>query len=195
MWRLVILMAAVGMMFLTTGCQSLFVSKQSVTECQWTNWDQVNFAFKQIVPNHTTAKQLRVMGFDPRVTPNIKIMPYVDIIPLFMPNPNIRIEDLPLGVQVYVESKQNKRAYMVELENVQDKRHGNLLLDMFGFKRETHESGWRFKGLILIKDDTVVYTLSSGEPDISCEDADVRPLGPFQDLSDSALHVISAAAH
>jgi len=80
------------------------------------------------------------------------------------------------------------------LEDVREKRHGNLLLDVFGFKRLTHQSGWRFKGLILIKDNVVVYTLASGEPDISHEDANIKPLGPFQDLDDVVLHA-AASAH
>ncbi len=186
---------AIVLMLLTTGCQSLFISKRTSTECQWTNWDQVNIAFDSIVPNHTTVQDLKYMGFDPKVQPNIKIMPYVDVVPIFMPNPNIHLCDLPTGVQVYIEARQNNLAYCMELQNVLDKRHGNLALDVFGFKRLSHESGWRFKGLILIKNGVVVYTLSSGEPQISSDDDNFRPLGPFQDLSDSALHLISSAVH
>ena len=180
------------LLLLTTGCQSLFSSHQSATVSLWTNWDQINLAFNEIKPNKTTRKELSRMGFDPNITPNIKIMPYVDIVPIFMPNPNIRIDDLPVGVRVYVTAKQDRMAYLVELENVNDKRHGNLLLDVLGFKRLTHQSGWRFKGLILLKDNVVVYTLASGEPDISHEDAAIKPLGPFQDMSDTLLHACTA---
>jgi hypothetical protein len=70
----------------------------------------------------------------------------------------------------------------VELQDIQDKRHGSLILDIFGFKRKTHESGWRFKGLILIKDELVVYKLSSGEPLVSREEKKLKPLGPLQEL-------------
>lgn len=189
--RAVIVIAMGAAMLLTTGCQSLFISRQSTTITQWTNWDQVNVAFNKITPNHTTIKELRKMGFDPDVTPNIKLMPYVDIMPIFMPNPNIHKEDLPIGVRVYVEAKKGNQAYLVELENVKEKRHGNLFLDVFSFKRLTHQSGWRFKGLILIKDDTVVYTLSSGEPDISREDTSIRPLGPFQEMDGCAGSILS----
>jgi hypothetical protein len=185
------LILVAGAMLLTTGCQSMFISRQSTTVTRWTNWDQINLAFNNITPNHTTIKELRKMGFDPDVTPNIKLMPYIDIVPLFMPNPNIHKEDLPIGVRVYVEAKKGNQAYLVELENVKDKRHGNLLLDVFSFKRLTHQSGWRFKGLILIKDDTVVYTLSSGEPDISREDTSIRPLGPFQEMDGCAGSILS----
>ncbi|HEV2327685.1 MAG TPA: hypothetical protein VGY56_02725 [Verrucomicrobiae bacterium] len=188
--RIAILVALPALLMLTTGCQSLFVSNHTATQSPWTNWDQVNIAFNRIVPNHTTVTDLKRMKFDPSVTPNICIMPYVDIVPIFMPNPNITIADLPIGVQVYVESKTNNCAYQVQLEDVREKRHGNLLLDVFGFKRLTHHSGWRFRGLILIKNNVVVYTLSSGEPNISAEDSNLKPLGPFQDLQDSAGHII-----
>jgi len=185
-----VLAAGLGLMILTTGCQSLFVNNQSATQSRWTNWDDVTMAFNQIVPDKTTVKDLRKMGFDPNITPNIKIMPYVDVVPLFIPNSSIRMEDLPVGVRVYVQAKQRDSAYLVELENVREKRHGNLILDIFGFKRQTHQSGWRFKGLILIQNERVVYTLSSGEPNISTEDSKIRPLGPFQELDGCAGSII-----
>jgi hypothetical protein len=191
--RIAILAVLVALLSLATGCQSLFSSNRTATQSPWTNWDQVNIAFNHIIPNHTTLSDLQSMGFDPNVTPNIKIMPYVDIVPIFMPNPNIHIGDLPIGVRIYVEAMTNNCAYMVELQDVQEKRHGNLMLDVFGFKRLTHQSGWRFKGLILIKDSVVVYTLSSGEPDISSEDSIIKPLGPFQNLDDCAGRILSLA--
>jgi hypothetical protein len=177
----------------TTGCESLFMSNRTATQSPWTNWDQITIAFNSIVPNRTTLSDLQRMGFDPGVTPNICIMPFVDIVPIFMPNPNIHMEDLPIGVQVYVEAKTNNCAYRVDLQDVRQKRHGNILLDVFGFKRLTHQSGWRFRGLILIKNSVVVYTLSSGQPNISSEESIVKPLGPFQDMQDSAGRILSLA--
>lgn len=164
-----------------------------MTQSPWTNWDQVTIAFNRIAPNQTTVTDLKRMGFDPNVTPNISIMPYVDIVPIFMPNPNIHVCDLPIGVQVYVESKTNNCAYRVILEDVKEKRHGNIILDVFGFKRLTHHSGWRFRGLILIKDNVVVYTISSGEPNISTDESNIKPLGPFQNLDDCAGRIIGLA--
>src|ERR1700722_16729288 len=96
-------LVSVLFLLLTTGCQSLFLSKDSATVSAWTNWNQVTIAFNKINPNHTTVKELNNMGFNPLTTPNIKIMPYVDIIPVFMPNPNIHYRDLPIGVKLYVE--------------------------------------------------------------------------------------------
>lgn len=191
--KAVMAMVVLGVAFLTTGCQSLFVSNQTTTLCRWKTWGDMTTAFDKIQPQKTTLGDLENLGFDPAVTPNIKIMPYIDIVPMFMPNPNIHLKDLPVGVQLYVESKQGNCAYLVEIENVHEKRHGNIFLDVFSFKRQTHQSGWRFRGLILIKDDKVVYTLSSGEPDISTENCKVRPLGPFQELDGCAGSIIGLA--
>jgi len=191
--RIAMALVLLSLLTMTTGCANLFMSNRSVTQAPWTNWDQVNIAFNSITPNHTTIKELRHMGFDPAVTPNITIMPYIDIVPIFMPNPNIHMCDLPIGVQIYIQSATNNCAYRVILQDVMQKRHGNLLLDIFGFKRLTHQSGWRFRGLILIKNNVVVYTLSSGEPNISSDESVIKPLGPFQDMQDSAGRILSLA--
>jgi hypothetical protein len=53
---------------------------------------------------------------------------------------------------------------------------------VFNFKRNTHVTGWNFKGLIIFRDDVVVYKLISGEPHVDRQDKKVRPLGPFQEL-------------
>ncbi len=83
----------------------------------------------------------------------------------------------------------------MELKDIQSKRHGNLFLDVFGFDRKTHVSGWRFKGLILMEDDLVVYKLSSGEPQISSDEIQVKPLGPLQELDGLVTHTVFSAVH
>lgn len=173
-------------MVLTTGCKSLFVHGESTAVSRWTNYASVEAAFKTIVPYHTTVDDLRTLGFDPRVSPNVKILTYVDIIQTFMPNPGIQLKDLAPAVRDCIESQENSRAYLVELHDIKQQRHGNLFLDIFGFNRRTHESGWRFQGLILIQDDLVVYKLASGEPQVSSESKKVRPLGPLQELDFNA---------
>ena len=65
----------------------------------------------------------------------------------------------------------------------QTKRTGNAALDVAKLYRETHTSGWRFCGLLLVKDGVVIYKLTSGQPGIHevAENRDV--LGPLQVLS------------
>lgn len=166
----------------TTGCKSLFSHGESTTVSRWNNYNDVELAFATIVPAHTTVADLRTIGFDPRATPNVKILTYVDIVQTFLPNAGIHKADLPEAVRACIDAKEQSRAYLVELHDTKDKRHGNLFLDIFGFARRTHVSGWEFKGLILIKDDLVVYKLSSGEPQVSREDDKIKPLGPLQEV-------------
>jgi hypothetical protein len=181
-WRVFTWCVVLVGVLLLTGCKSLFSHGESTTVSRWKNYDKVESAFKTIVPYHTTVEDLRTMGFDPKVTPNVKTLNYVDIIQTFLPSPAIQMKDLPDAVQECIQARENSRAYLVELQDIKDQRHGYLLLDIFGFNRKTHESGWRFKGLILIKNDLVVYKLSSGEPQISRESKRVKPLGPLQEL-------------
>lgn len=182
------LLGILGAMLLTAGCRSLFSSSQSTTVSRWKNYDDVERAFQKITPYQTTVQDLRTLGFDPKGSPNVKILTYVDIIQAFMPNPAIQMQDLPAAVRECITAKEKSFAYLVELHDIRGKRHGNLLLDIFGFKRQTHESGWRFKGLILINGDLVVYQLSSGEPRVASEDKKVKPLGPLQELDTVIAH-------
>jgi hypothetical protein len=177
MWLLVL-----AGLFLLTGCKSLFSHGESATGSRWKSYDKVEATFKTIIPYHTTVEDLQTMGFDPKISPNVKLLTYVDIIQTFMPSPAIRMQDLPDAVSECIKAKENSRAYLVELEDIHDQRHGNLFLDIFGFSRKTHVTGWRFKGLILIKGDLVLYKLVSGEPRVSRDVNRVKPLGPLQEL-------------
>ena len=183
------LLVVTGAMVLTSGCASLFPTTRSTTESRWTNYAQVQVAFDLIQTNQTTVSDLKKMGFDPAASPNIKILTYVDLIQRFMPNPGIRLEDLHPAVRACIDSKERSRAFEIILKNDNKKRHGNLFFDILGFKRQTHETGWEFDGLVLIDDGTVVYKLSSGQPLISKEDKEIRPLGPLQELEGSFASV------
>ena len=171
-----------ALVVMACGCKSWFPSSSSTVASRWHNYDEVAEAFAKVIPNETDAEQLKALGMHPAVSPNIKILTYVDIIQIFMPNPGIRKEDLPVAVREVIEAQENGSAYLLELHNIKGKRHGNLLADMFGFKRKTHESGWEFKGLILLKGNQVAYKLSSGAPQISRDENRIKPLGPLQEV-------------
>jgi hypothetical protein len=187
----ILTLTAAGVLLLTTGCKSLFPNKSSVTDSRWHSYEHVEFDFGKIIPYHTDTNELKTLGFCPGASPNIKVLTYVDIIPIFMPNPGIQREDLPKPVQECLAAREHGCAYLIDLHDTQSRRHGNLFLDIFGFKRHTHEMGWSFKGLILLKNGVVVYKLSSGEPQISTEDDVNHPLGPFQEVDGSFLNVIT----
>jgi len=67
------------------------------------------------------------------------------------------------------------------------RRYGNFLADFLNFKRKVDVAGWRFNGVILIRDGIVVYKLTSGQPAIHELEESRNPLGPFQGLGESRM--------
>jgi hypothetical protein len=98
----------------------------------------------------------------------------------FMLSPSISLGDLDDGVRLCVSAKIACRGFEVNQTSVQKSRNGNVVLDVLGFYRETHTAGWRFNGLILLKDEVVVYKLTSGQPAIRQTEENQNPLGPVQ---------------
>lgn len=183
--------AGFGAVFLFTGCSSVLPSTQTVTKTHFTNYAQVQAAFAQITLYETHTGDLRQLGFDPAVSPNVRVLTYVEVMQRFMPNPAITKTDLAPGVRACIEAHERGHALEVELSDIKTKRYGNALLDIFGFKRRTHETGWRFRGLILTTNSTVVYKLSSGEPMVANDSSRIRPLGPLQELDSAAASAAS----
>jgi hypothetical protein len=59
---------------------------------------------------------------------------------------------------------------------------------VLGFSKSTHITGWKFNGLLLIKDGVVIYKLTGGQPSIAHQEEDNNPLGPVQSLGGSILN-------
>ena len=180
-----------GALLLTAGCAALFPSKTTTVESRWKSYAEIETDFGKIIPYQTNTNDLRTLGFDPSVSPNIKLLNHSDIVKMFLPNSNIEKKDLAAGVRDFIESPEQSYAYLIELQKVHSKRYGQLFLDLFGFRRKTHEDGWEFKGLILIKSGLIVYKTSSGQPQIARNDKEVKPLGPLQDIGGVSVHLIS----
>jgi hypothetical protein len=165
-----------------TGCKSLFPAVDHRTKSPWQNMEEVQCAYDEVVPKETQARELRHLGFDPYTNPNVKVLNYLDIMQRFLINPSIRKEDLPESLQEGLASKDACYGYELEVSMTRSKRYGNLFLDMTGFKRKTHETGWNFKALVVLKDDVVIYKIWSGQPQVDKYEANRKPLGPFQDI-------------
>ncbi len=171
-----------GLVVFATGCASLFPTDDRRTQAAWTNFASAQSDFEQIVPHKTTLDELRCMGFDPDVTPNIRWLTYLDIMARFLPNQSITKEDLDPNVREMIQCKDQCQAFEIDLEILNNHRYGNLPLDVLGFKKKTQITGWKFRGLVLLKDDVVTYKLISGEPNIDKFEKKLKPLGPLQDL-------------
>lgn len=171
---------------LASGCSGMLPVAKTTDETRWDNFEQVKASFDMITPFTTTQKDLQQLGFDPYQTSNIQILNYLAIIAKFMPNTNITMADLPPGLRGCVEAKDSCVAYEMKIQNIKSQRQGNLFLDLFRFKRQAHQTGWRFSAFIVLVDDLVVYKLWDGQPRIEGEVYKKNPLGPLQEPADLA---------
>ena len=163
------------------GCSQGLPRAETVNVSPWSSFDEAKTAFEQIQLHQTTRQQLLDIGFDPYVTPNTRILTYLDLLSRFVPNESIRLEQLDEGVRRCLGVRERCSGYVVAPESVQSQREGNMFADMFNFKRHTVDTGWSFNALIVMQDDLVVYKLWGGTPRIHTMRKQQQPLGPLQD--------------
>ena len=162
------------------GCSALLPKGETVTEGPWKTYQEAQQTFDEIIPHQTTVDDLKKMKLDPTLNPNVTILNYSDVLRLFLPSPSINAHDLDSGVQECIEAKTACEGYQIDQKVIKRKRNGNFWTDFLNFHRQVNITGWRFNGVILIKDNMVVYKLSGGQPNINEMEDNKNPLGPFQ---------------
>ena len=190
-WRLLALGATLIAAALTiVNCSGALPRSEKTMRSPWKSFDEAKAAYDKILPNHTTVEELKALGYDPYTTPNIHILTYLDVIERFIPNEAIHVEDLDPGVRECIQARNECMAYEATPGKTKRKRTGNVMLDMLGFKRKTHETGWSFEALVLLKNGRVVYKLWGGTPVIDERNERKKPLGPLQDAGDLARDLV-----
>lgn len=177
---LLALAAALVTAVLLSGCGALLPKSKEVTSSPWPTYQAAQETFDKIVPGQTTIADLRNMALDPAENPNIAILNYADVMRRFMANQSLSLNDLDQGVRDCVTAKIACRGFEVTQSQIHKQRTGNVMLDVLGFYRETHTSGWRFNGLILLKENVVIYKLTGGQPVLQGTEENKNPLGPVQ---------------
>lgn len=171
----------VSAMMLQIGCAMLLPSGKDIAESPWKEYANAKDAFDAIVIGKTTEDDLKTLGYDIKNSPNIKILNYLDIAATVQPIP---LQELDPGLQACIRARADCRAYVFEPKRTYSQRVGNFWLDILNFRRKTHETGWRYKALIVFVNHHVAYKLSSGEPKIDQLQDQINPLGPFQSPAD-----------
>jgi hypothetical protein len=179
--------SAVLIACLLAGCGALLPKSAEITASPWPTYQAAQETFDKIVPGQTTIADLRLMALDPAENPNIAILNYADVMRKFMLNQSFSINDLDQGVRDCVMAKVACRGFEVTQSMVNKNRQGNVVLDVLGFYRETQTTGWRFNGLILVKENVVVYKLTGGQPAIVQDENSQNPLGPVQAVGNKLL--------
>lgn len=165
-----------------SGCGGGSLPKsESVTTSPWKSFDAVMAAYGKIVPGRTSVKDLRDAGFDPYTTPNMRVLSYLDITRHFLTTDAITLDRLDPAVRDCILAREACLGYEVVVERIHHERVGSTFADLFNFRRETHETGWRFRALFVIQNSMVTYKLWSGVPRIDRTIDKDNPLGPVQE--------------
>src|SRR5689334_1773606 len=167
-----------------SGCAALLPSSKDVSKSRWKTFDDCKASFDKVIPNKTTARQLKTRGFDLYSTPNIRILNYLDIA---VATQSIKKEELDVGLQMCLNAKNACRGYEFNPSYISSERYGNFWVDLFNFKRMTKDRGWRFKATFVIVDNVVVEKLWSGDPNVAQDRETKNPLGPFQEFGGTII--------
>lgn len=169
------------------GCSSLLPDQEAIVEGPWHSFQEAQQTFDKIVPYKTTVEELRQLKLDPEGNPNVSILNYSDILRRFVPGTAINGFELEKGVHECLVAKGACKGYEIDHKSITRTRYGNFWSDFLNFKRKTHINGWRFNGIVLIKDNIVIYKLTSGQPVIREFEENTNPLGPLQGSGETIL--------
>lgn len=176
------------------GCASDVLPRTEQTQAgPFETYEMAEIGYRVIQPGVTDTAKLRELGIDPRTTPNLRVLNYTEIMRLFLPNDTVALRDLDPAVQGCLGAKGACIGYLLTPGATRTQRTGAVSLDMLGIHRQTEETGWAATILLLLVDDVVVYKLWSGTPRIEESRSETNPLGPAQDLSDTAKDAIGGA--
>lgn len=184
-----IAMAAV--VVFVAACSGPLPQTSDVAGSPWQSFDEAKAAYESIVPLETTAEDLKAIGYDPSTSPNVRVLSYLEVIQRFMPKDAIHVEDLDTALRSCIEAGTACWGYEVTPKLIHEERRGNVLLDVFGFKRTTVTTGWRFTAVVVLKDDLVHYKVWEGTPNIQEEKTATRPLGPLQEVDNIVTGLIA----
>lgn len=173
--------------FCLAGCSSLLPRSEAVVEGPWQSFEEAQQTFDEVIPYQTRIDDLKALGLDVKTTPNIILLNYSDVVRRFIPSPTTNPDELDSGVRDCIEGKTACTGFEIEQRTIKRTRYGNFWVDSLNFKRQVDVSGWRFNGMLLIKDDIVVYKLVGGQPQIREREQSRNPLGPLQEFAGSAV--------
>lgn len=169
------------------GCSSLLPNQEAIVEGPWQSFQEAQQTFDKVIPYKTTVQELQQLRLDPGANPNVIILNYSDILRRFVPSTAIDGFELEKGVQDCLVAKATCKGYEINHKSIIRKRYGNFWADFMNFRRKTNITGWHFNGVVLIKDNVVIYKLTSGQPVIREFEESNNPLGPFQGTGESML--------
>ncbi|MDO9316254.1 MAG: hypothetical protein Q7T97_17095 [Burkholderiaceae bacterium] len=168
------------------GCSALLPKGQSEELSPFSKYDDARSAFVKVTPYSTTLSGLKELGFDAQASTNVREIAYPQFMSLVAESPYLPMEQLDVGIRDCISAGARCRAYVFQFGHQSRNRTGSFWLDFFNFYRVTHTSGWRFQGVVLVRDDNLVlFRNHSGEPNIEKNEVRRNPLGPLQSFGET----------
>lgn len=168
------------------GCADLLPRSQSQQPSGFDTYEAAASALERTLPYTTTVAELKALGFDIDASPNVTQIPYPQLVGRLAPNSAIPLDALEPGIRDCLLARQACRVYEFRLMREARQRQGNFFLDFLNFRRTTTIVGWRFEGLLVVRDGLLLFRSHGGEPRTDRTEVETRPLGPFQPAGESS---------
>ncbi|MBK6926730.1 MAG: hypothetical protein IPH15_03875 [Comamonadaceae bacterium] len=180
--RVLILVTALGL----AGCTALLPSSSAVSPSSFDSFEAAQAALEKTVPYKTTLEELKALGFDPQASANVSIIPYPEVVSRLAPYSGVALDALDPGVRDCILAQTQCKAYLYRFGRVDRQRDGNFFLDFFNINRHVQVRGWRFEGLVVVREGIVLFRNSAGEARLDATERTINPLGPFQRSGESS---------
>jgi hypothetical protein len=167
------------------GCAHLLPRGHSEGPTAFESFEAAAAAFDRIVAHRTRVDELKALGFDPQESSNLTLIPYPQLTSRLSPDPGVPFETLDPGIRECILAHQACQAYEFHLAREASQREGSFLADFLNFRRTTRVSGWRFNGLVAVRDGVVLFRSYGGEPRNDRTERQVNPLGPLQQAGEA----------
>ena len=177
-----ILVTALGL----AGCTALLPSSSAVSPSSFDSFEAAQAALEKTVPYKTTLEELKALGFDPQASANVSIIPYPEVVSRLAPYSGVALDALDPGVRDCILAQTQCKAYLYRFGRTDRQRDGNFLLDFFNINRHVQVRGWRFEGLVVVREGIVLFRNSAGEARLDATERTINPLGPFQRSGESS---------
>jgi hypothetical protein len=168
------------------GCTALLPSSSAVSPSSFDSFEAAQAALEKTVPYKTTLEELKALGFDPQASANVTVIPYPEIISRLAPYSGVALDALDPGVRDCILAQTQCKAYLYRFGRTDRQRDGNFLLDFFNINRHVQVRGWRFEGLVVVREGIVLFRNSAGEARLDATERTINPLGPFQRSGESS---------
>lgn len=172
------------------GCGNLLPRGSNETASGFASFEAAREAIERVEPYHTTTSGLRDFGFDVNDSANVRQIPYPEVVTRLAPNPSVPLAMLDVGIRDCIEARQACRAYEFSFGRQTSRREGSFWLDFLNFRRRTDTTGWRFQGLVVVRDGVVLFRNYGGEPQIKQTEQRSNPLGPLQSVGEGAASTL-----